>query len=50
MHSSDGHCRPFDADASGTVFSDGVGAVVLKRLADAKRDGDRIEAVIRGGR
>jgi acyl transferase domain-containing protein len=36
MHSSDGHCRPFDADASGTVFSDGVGAVVLKRLADAE--------------
>jgi 3-oxoacyl-(acyl-carrier-protein) synthase/acyl carrier protein len=48
MHSRDGHCRPFDADASGTVFSDGVGAVVLKRLADAERDGDRIEAVIRG--
>ena len=48
MHSSDGHCRPFDVEASGTVFSDGVGAVVLKRFADAERDGDRIEAVIRG--
>jgi amino acid adenylation domain-containing protein len=48
MHSRDGHCRPFDAEASGTVFSDGVGAVILKRFADAERDGDRIEAVIRG--
>lgn len=48
MLSGDGHCRPFDADASGTVFSDGAGIVVLKRLRDALRDGDMIRAVIRG--
>ncbi len=48
LYSRDGHCRPFDADASGTVFSDGVGVVVLKRLEQARADGDRIDAVIRG--
>lgn len=46
--SPDGHCRPFDAKAGGTVPSEGVGVVVLKRLADALRDDDRIMAVIRG--
>jgi acyl transferase domain-containing protein len=46
--SPDGHCRPFDADARGTVAGSGVAAVVLKRLADAYRDGDHVEAVIRG--
>ena len=46
--SRDGRCRPFDADASGTVFSDGVGVIVLKRLADAIADGDTIYAVIKG--
>jgi acyl transferase domain-containing protein/acyl carrier protein len=46
--SSDGHCRPFDAAAEGTVFGSGVGVVVLKRLADALADGDRVYAVIRG--
>jgi amino acid adenylation domain-containing protein len=46
--SPDGHCRPFDADARGTIGSSGVGVVVLKRLADALRDGDPIRAVIRG--
>ncbi|MFJ2906476.1 type I polyketide synthase [Streptomyces sp. NPDC087212] len=46
--SPDGYCRPFDADANGTVPGSGVGVVVLKRLADAVRDGDRIVAVIRG--
>ncbi|MFE9562597.1 type I polyketide synthase [Streptomyces sp. NPDC006487] len=46
--SPDGHCRPFDAKAAGTIPSEGVGVVVLKRLADALRDGDRIAAVIRG--
>ncbi|MFI6737126.1 SDR family NAD(P)-dependent oxidoreductase [Nonomuraea sp. NPDC050451] len=45
--SRDGHCRPFDAAASGTIFGSGVGVVVLKRLADAVADGDRISAVIR---
>ncbi len=46
--SPDGHCRPFDAEAKGTVFGSGVGLVVLKHLADALRDGDHIHAVIRG--
>src|SRR5208283_1504815 len=44
----DGHCRPFDADATGTMFCDGAGVVMLKRLADALTDGDTIYAVIRG--
>ncbi|MDQ2874755.1 MAG: polyketide synthase, partial [Actinomycetota bacterium] len=46
--SPDGHCRPFDACAQGTVFGSGVGIVVLKRLADALADGDVIDAVIKG--
>ncbi|RFC46556.1 MAG: Acyl transferase domain-containing protein [Verrucomicrobia bacterium] len=46
--SSDGHCRPFDAAATGTVFSNGGGVVLLKRLSDALRDGDQVHAVIRG--
>ncbi|MFF0223667.1 beta-ketoacyl synthase N-terminal-like domain-containing protein [Streptomyces sp. NPDC004629] len=46
--SADGHCRPFDAAATGTVSGDGVALVVLKRLADAIADGDHIHAVIRG--
>lgn len=46
--SKDGHCRPFDKDASGTVFSDGAGVVLLKSLAHAKRDGDTIYSVIKG--
>jgi 8-amino-7-oxononanoate synthase len=41
-------CRPFGADADGFVLGEGVGAVVLKRHADALRDGDRVLAVIRG--
>ena len=48
MISKDGHCRPFDEAASGTLFSDGAGAVVLRRLSDALADGDHIRAVIRG--
>jgi acyl transferase domain-containing protein/acyl carrier protein len=44
---SDGHCRPFDAGASGTVFGDGVGLVVLKALDKAIADGDNIRAVIK---
>ena len=46
--SKDGHCRPFDADATGTVASDGAGIVVLKRLEDALADHDSIYAVIKG--
>lgn len=46
--SPDGHCRPFDADAAGTVFGNGLGVVVLKRLEDAERDGNTIYAVIKG--
>jgi phthiocerol/phenolphthiocerol synthesis type-I polyketide synthase E len=45
--SADGHCRPFDAAATGTVFSSGGAAVLLKRLADAVADGDHVWAVIR---
>jgi acyl transferase domain-containing protein len=46
--SSDGHCRPFDARSKGTLFGSGAGAVVLKRLAEARNDGDTILAVVRG--
>ncbi|MDF1815038.1 MAG: amino acid adenylation domain-containing protein, partial [Verrucomicrobiales bacterium] len=46
--SRDGHCRTFDADATGTVFGEGVGLVALRRLDDAVADGDNIIAVIRG--
>ncbi|MBS0317645.1 MAG: acyltransferase domain-containing protein, partial [Proteobacteria bacterium] len=44
----DGHCRPFDADATGTMFCDGAGVVVLKRLRDAVADGDTIYATLIG--
>jgi acyl transferase domain-containing protein/acyl carrier protein len=46
--SPSGHARPFDANGDGTTLGEGLGVVVLKRLADAERDGDRIYAVIRG--
>ena len=46
--SPDGHCRAFDADAQGTIFGSGVGAVLLKDLAAAVADGNHIYAVIRG--
>src|SRR6202021_4091674 len=39
-----GRCRPFDADADGIVISEGLAILVLKRLVDAKRDGERIYA------
>ncbi|SFO61953.1 type I polyketide synthase [Amycolatopsis rubida] len=48
VFSRDGHCRPFDAAASGTVFGNGVGVVVLKRLGDALAAGDRVLAVLAG--
>jgi len=48
IFSSDGHCRPFDAKAKGTVPGNGVGIVVLKRLEDAITDQDHIYAVIQG--
>ncbi len=46
--SRDGHCRSFDASSSGTVFSSGLGIVVLRRLEDALADRDSIRAVILG--
>jgi len=46
--SSDGYCRPFDSKAGGTVFGEGVGIVVLKRLEDAIADGDHIHGIVRG--
>ncbi len=43
-----GNAKPFDASGDGTILGEGLGIVVIKRLADAERDGDRIYAVIRG--
>jgi len=48
MLAPDGRCKTFDAAADGYVRSEGCGIVVLKRLADALRDGDRVLAVLRG--
>ncbi|WP_205660886.1 polyketide synthase [Amycolatopsis vastitatis] len=45
--SADGRCRPFDARANGFVRGEGCGVFVLKRLADAHRDADRVLAVVR---
>lgn len=47
--SRSGACRPFDAQADGFLQGDGAGVVVLKRLADAQADGDRVVAVLHGG-
>ena len=46
--SATGACHSFDASADGFVRGEGCGVVVLKRLSDARRDGDRLLAVIRG--
>ena len=46
--SPSGQIRPFDASADGTLLGEGVGMVVLRRLEDAERDGNRIYAVLRG--
>ncbi|HEY1278040.1 MAG TPA: type I polyketide synthase, partial [Acidimicrobiales bacterium] len=48
MMAADGRCKTFDAAADGYVRSEGCGIVVLKRLADAHVDGDRIVALLRG--
>lgn len=48
VRSADGHCRPFDASGTGTIFTTGAGAVLLKRAADAIADGDHIWGVIHG--
>ena len=48
IFSPDGHCCAFDAKARGTVFGDGVGVVVLKRLANALADRDYVYAVMKG--
>ncbi|MFN8075595.1 MAG: SDR family NAD(P)-dependent oxidoreductase [Kineosporiaceae bacterium] len=48
MLSPDGRCKTFSAQADGFVRAEGVGIFVLKRLADARRDGDRVLAVLHG--
>ena len=48
IFSPDGHCRPFDADGRGIHSGEGAAIVVLKRLEDARRDGDSIRGVILG--
>ncbi|SNB55512.1 amino acid adenylation domain-containing protein [Marinobacter sp. es.042] len=48
IYTRDGHTRPFDKDSSGTVFSDGGGMIVLKRLDDAQKDQDCVYASITG--
>ncbi|MEM8714173.1 MAG: beta-ketoacyl synthase N-terminal-like domain-containing protein [Cyanobacteria bacterium P01_G01_bin.4] len=48
MLDPDGRCKTFDASAQGYIRGEGCGVLVLKRLSDAQRDGDRILAVVRG--
>jgi acyl transferase domain-containing protein/acyl carrier protein len=48
MAAPDGHCRPFDAKAQGTLFGSGAGVVLLKKLRKAVEDGDTVHAVIKG--
>jgi iturin family lipopeptide synthetase A len=47
IFSIDGHCRPFEAGSTGSVFGDGIGIVILKLLEDAVKDRDHIYAVIK---
>src|SRR5262249_55855792 len=48
MPSKEGKCKSFDDSADGIVTGEGVGVIVLKKLKDAERDGDRIYGVIKG--
>jgi amino acid adenylation domain-containing protein len=48
LYSADGHCRAFDANATGIIAGSGLGIVVLKSLANARVDGDTVHAIIRG--
>ncbi|MCL5261042.1 MAG: amino acid adenylation domain-containing protein [Gammaproteobacteria bacterium] len=48
IYSKDGHCRVFDHEASGIIHGSGVGVVLLKRLADARKDKNHIMAIIKG--
>ncbi|MGW4393657.1 type I polyketide synthase [Amycolatopsis nivea] len=48
VRSADGRCRPFDASGTGTIFTSGAGAVLLKRLDDAIADADHVWGVVEG--
>lgn len=48
IKSPDGRTRPFEATGKGTVFSDGAGVVLLKKLEEAQKDGDTIYGILKG--